>query len=303
MDEFLSRFSPDQMLDTVIGWLPGLVAAVLVMVLFYAAFRLTRPPLLRIFQRTGMHEAVVDLFVNKVYRAAVFTIGLVMAADQLGINVGAALAGIGVVGVAMGFAAQDTLANVIAGFMIFLDKPFQLNQWITVGEHYGKVNTITLRSTRIQTNRNTYVVIPNRMIIDTTLVNHSHHGATRVDVPVGIAYKENIPQARSVILAAVRQVPGVSASPAPDVVVTELAASGVNLDVRVWIDDAAAERPVHFRVMEAVKLALDQAGIEIPFPHLQLFIEQVEDRVWQKAVGMFGSPEAAARTLPPSSAS
>jgi len=217
-------------------------------------------------------------------------LGLAMAADQVGINIGAALAGIGVAGVAVGFSAQDSLANVIAGFLILLDKPFQLNQWITVGDHYGKGNNITLRSTRIQTVRNTYVVIPNKTIIDTILVNHSHHGATRVDVPIGIAYKENIPRARSVILHAVRGVHGIAAAPEPDVIVTELAASGVNLSVRVWIENAAAERGTYVRVMETCKLALDEAGIEIPYHHLQLFIEKVEDRVWQKALGLLGPP-------------
>jgi small-conductance mechanosensitive channel len=141
-----------------------------------------------------------------------------------------------------------------------------------------------MRTTRIRTRRNTYVVIPNKMIIDTVLENHSKHGVTRVDVPIGIAYKENIPKAREVLLQAVVSIAGITKEPKPDVVVTELGGSSVNLNVRVWIDEADDEQPVFFRVMEASKLALDAAGIEIPYPHLQLFVENVEDRVWKSAL-------------------
>jgi small conductance mechanosensitive channel len=224
------------------------------------------------------------MLVDRVYRVAILVFSLVMAADQIGINVGAALAGIGVVGLAIGFAAQDTLANVIAGFLVFIDKPFEVGDWITVADKYGAVNDITMRSTRIRTNRNTYVVIPNKTIIDTVLINHSKHGETRIDVPIGIAYKENIPRAREVVLSAVRRVDGIILKPAPDLVVTELAASSINMNVRVWIDDPSLEQPVYFRVLEASTLALDAAGIQIPYPHLQLFLEDVDARVWQQAV-------------------
>ena len=217
-----------------------------------------------------------------IYRWVVFVFGLVMAADQLGINVAAALAGIGVVGIAVGFAAQDTLANTIAGFVIFLDKPFEVGEWVTVAGEYGRVSNITMRSTRIRTNNNTYVVIPNRKIIDEILVNHSKHGDTRIVVPVGIAYQEDVAAARDVLLDAVAKLDGVLRDPAPDVVTVELGPSSVHLHVRVWIRDAALEQPVFFRALEASKRALDAAGMQIPFPRFQLSVEKVEDRVWER---------------------
>ena len=145
------------------------------------------------------------------------------------------------------------------------------------------MQTITLRTTRIRTNQNTYVVIPNKNIIDEVLVNHSKHGETRIDVPVGIAYKEDIDAARTVLLEAVAKLDDVAADPAPAIAVTALGSSSVDLEVRVWIHDAGREKPTYVAVMEASKKALDAAGIEIPYPHLQLFVEQVEDRVWQRA--------------------
>ncbi len=269
---------------------PAVAAAIILLVGFWIVFRSTRGSLRRVLERAGLHPTLVHMLVDQVYRLTITVFALVMAADQVGVNVGAALAGIGVVGLAIGFAAQDTLANIFAGFLIFIDKPFEVGDWVTVGDNYGSVRDITMRSTRIRTNRNTYVVIPNRTIIDTVLVNHSKHGATRIDVPIGIAYKESIVQARAVVLAAVGAVEGIIAEPAPDLVVTELGASSVNLDVRVWIDDAARERPVYHRVMEASKLALDAAGIEIPYHHLQLFLENVDERVWTQAARLAGLP-------------
>ncbi|HTK55371.1 MAG TPA: mechanosensitive ion channel domain-containing protein [Gemmatimonadales bacterium] len=137
----------------------------------------------------------------------------VMAASQLGINVGAALAGIGVVGIAMGFAAQETIANMIAGFLIFWDRPFKVGDFITTEEQYGEVREITMRTTRIRTMENTYVVIPNKQIIGDMLVNHSLYGEVRVNVPVGIAYREKIAEARRVLLPAARGVAGVLGDP------------------------------------------------------------------------------------------
>jgi small-conductance mechanosensitive channel len=212
-----------------------------------------------------------------------------MAADQLGVNVGAALAGLGVAGIAVGFAAQDSIANVISGIMIFWDKPFVVGDWITVEGEYGKVSDITLRTTRIRTPQNTWVVIPNKRIIDAVLDNHSKQGELRLDLAVGIAYKEHIPAARKVILEAVTGIETVLASPPPDVVVESLGNSSVNLLVRVWIENADDERRTQFAVIEASKLALDAAGIQIPYPHLQLFVDEIKPPVWKDAARLLGA--------------
>ena len=198
-----AQFEPQAIIDAIIHLIPDLLAAMVVLAAFYVAFRLSRRPLKMVFERAGMHAKLVELLVDSIYRYGLLAVALVMAASQLGINVGAAIAGLGVAGIAVGFAAQDSLANVISGIIVFLDKPFIVGDWITVEDEYGTVTNITLRSTRIRTPRNSYVVIPNKKIIDTVLENHSKHGRLRVDVPVGIAYKEDIATAREVLLEAV----------------------------------------------------------------------------------------------------
>jgi small conductance mechanosensitive channel len=278
-----AQFEPQVLLTTLLDLIPDVLAALVVLAALYVVFRLSRQPLRMVFRRAGMHDKLVELLVDSIYRYALLAVALVMAASQLGINVGAAIAGLGVAGIAVGFAAQDSLANVISGIIIFLDKPFIVGDWITVEDEYGKVTNITLRSTRIRTPRNSYVVIPNKRIIDTVLENHSKHGRLRVDVPVGIAYKEDIGDARRVILEAVSNLDGVLDDPASEVVVQSLGNSSVDLKVQVWIGSADRRRQTHFSVVEATKRALDEAGIEIPFPHLQLFLDTVDDRVWKGA--------------------
>lgn len=269
-----------------VAFLPQAVTAVLVLFAFFVFYRVTRKPMRAVLARAGLHDALIRLIVQSLYRYALLIVAVVMAADQLGINVAAALAGLGIAGVAIGFAAQDSVANVISGILIFLDKPFVVGDWIDVEGQSGSVAEITLRSTRIRTPRNSYVVIPNKTIVNAVLENFSKHGEFRIDVPIGIAYKEDIRGARRVLLDAIRGMEHVRSEPEPEVVVVGLGDSSVNLMVRVWIDDGSLLQSTSAVVVERSKLALDAAGIQIPFPHLQLFVEDVRERVWKGAASI-----------------
>jgi len=262
---------------TLVEWLPQFFVGIVILLAFLVGSKIVRRPFVAALKRSGVAEALIHLLVDKLFHYAMVVIGLVMALGQMGVNVSAALAGVGIAGIAIGFAAQDTLTNVIAGITIFIDKPFKVGDWITTGDVYGKVSEITLRTTRIRTNRNTWVVIPNHTLIDSTLENHSKRGGMRVDVPVGIAYKEDIDRAREVLLEAVRDIPEQWRDLEPEVAVVALGNSSVDLQVRVWIENPGRLRPVEAMIVERSKKALDAAGIEIPFPHLQLFLEDVRD--------------------------
>lgn len=293
MDFVLEYLDLTDLITRMVTFGPRLVVALLVMLGFWLLFRITRRPLRVTLVHTGVHAKLVDLLIDNVYRYALMVFGLVMALSQLGIDVGAAVAGLGVAGLAVGLAAQDTLANTIAGLTIFWDKPFVVGDWVTVAGEYGMAQDITLRSTRIRTPRNTYVVIPNKRVIDEVLENDSKHGEMRIDVPIGIAYKEDTHAAREALLKAVAGVPGVLRDPAPSVVVEACADSSVNLLLRVWLAEAGDRQASHFAVMEVAKRALDAAGIQIPFPHLQLFWDDVEERVIDRLQPLTGGRGAA----------
>lgn len=279
--ESLPSIDIDALVDKLLGVVPDVAAAVVVLVAFALVYRVTRRPLELGFQKAALHEKLVELLVRKIYKYAMTIVAVVMAASQVGVNVGAAVAGLGVVGVAVGFASQDSLANLISGIIIFLDRPFIVGDLITVEGQFGRVTNITLRSTRLKTPVNSYVVIPNQKIIDAVLENHSKHGRLRVDVPVGIAYKERVDEARQVLLTAVGKTDIVLTEPEPSVVVEELGSSSVNLSVRAWISSADQRLETSFVLLERCKAALDEAGIEIPFPHLQLHVDAVSQEVME----------------------
>jgi len=293
MDTLTKYLDFEQLATTAVSYLPRLAVALIIMFTFWLFYRISRRPLRAALHHSGLHDKLVGMLVDGIFRYTVIAFGIVMALSQLGVNVGAAIAGLGVAGIAVGLAAQDSLANTIAGFTIFWDRPFSVGDFVTVAGEYGKVQDITLRSTRIRTPRNSYVVIPNKRIIDEVLENDSKHGELRVDVPIGIAYKEDTQAARKVLLKAVAHLENVLEDPAAEVVVEACADSSVNLLVRVWVNQASTRQSVNFEVIEASKRALDAAGIEIPFPHLQLFWDDVENRVVDKLSPLAGSGPAA----------
>src|SRR5262245_61983701 len=218
MKPIWDRLNVEQLLTELVAWLPRMLSAIAVFVAFWVILRVTRPAVGRILPRAGFDHALADLLLN-VYRFTLFTFGVIMAVNQLGINVGAALAGLGVVGLTIGFAAKDTLSNIMAGFLIFWDKPFHTDDWVTLGDNYGKVIEITMRTTRFRTWNNTMVIIPNETVIIQVLVNHSANGPARVDVPVTVGTKCDIPAAREAIIQAVGSVEGVMHDPPPAVAV------------------------------------------------------------------------------------
>ena len=154
------------LINTVAGFMPKVIAGLAIFLAFRYLYKITRKPLFHVFEKIDLEKPIITLFVDNIYKYTLFIFGGVMALGQMGIDVGAVLAGLGVAGIAIGFAAQDSISNIISGFIIFLDKPFKVGDWVSVADHYGKVWEVTMRSTRIQTENHTYVVIPNKTILD-----------------------------------------------------------------------------------------------------------------------------------------
>jgi len=202
----------------------------------------------------------------KLSKFIILAFGLIMAAGQLGFQIASVLAGLGIVGLAVGLAAQDTLANLVAGITILWDRPFRIGDNVTVAGTFGSVQAIGLRTTRILTNDRIDAILPTKTIINEKILNHTRTPQLRVGIPVGIGYGEDLERAREVLVAAVAGHPQVLADPPPKVVVKELGDSAVVVEVRVWLRDPHAESEVRLDLLERAKLALDKAGIEIPFP-------------------------------------
>jgi small conductance mechanosensitive channel len=261
----------EKMVERLIAWLPSLFAALVVLFLFWILQRVLDGVLRRLMGRTRADPAAQEI-AGRLMRYVVLGFGVVTAAAQLGFNVGSLLAGLGILGLALGLAAQDSLANLVAGLTILWDRPFRIGDNVTVSGTFGKVQEIGLRTTRIRTVDQLDAMLPNKEIINQKIVNHTLSPMMRLDIPLGIAYKEDSREARKVLLAAVAGNELLLEKPEPEVVVVALADSSVNLELRVWLRDPYKERQATVEMIERAKIALDEAGIEIPFPQRTLHL-------------------------------
>jgi small conductance mechanosensitive channel len=258
-----------RLLDRTVDFLPSLLAAFLVMTGFYLLYRVAAKLLHGLLRRTHADPAVQEIGL-RLTKFVILAFGFVMAASQMGFEVGSVLAGLGIAGLAVGLAAQDSLANLVGGLTILWDRPFHIGDNVTIAGTFGRVQAIGLRATTILTVRREEAIIPNKQVINELILNHTRNGQLRLGIPVGIAYGEDTRRAREVLLAAVAEHSKILPDPAPKVVVTALADSAVNLELRVFLRHAHDEREAFFELLELVKIALDEAGIEIPFPQRTL---------------------------------
>lgn len=259
----------EEMLSALVRWLPSLLAAALILVVFFFLYRLASGVLDRLMARTRADPAVRGI-ANRLTKYTLLVLALMMAASQLGIQVGSLLAGVGIIGLALGLAAQDSLANLVAGLTILWDRPFRIGDNVTIAGTFGEVQEIGLRTTRIRTVEQLDTILPNKEIINATITNHTMNPMMRLGIPIGIAYKEDTREARRVLLDAVTGHDLILESPKPAVVVKGLGDSSVDLELRVWLRDPHTERAATFAMVEIAKIALDEAGIEIPFPQRTL---------------------------------
>ena len=227
---------------------------------------------------TNLDNIVIDLL-NKFSGAIVYATAAVIALDVLGVNVMPFIAGAGVLGVAVGFAAKDTLSNLIAGILLIIDRPFEIGDRIEVwsvptgSASWGDVIDIGLRATRIKTTDNIVVIIPNNEIMTRDIVNYTSISTSiRVRINIGIAYDADLPKAKKLIIEAAQSADWILANPAPKVVVRNFGESSVDLQARVWIKDARRRMDTIDYITDKVKTLFDRNGIEIPFPKRDITI-------------------------------
>jgi small conductance mechanosensitive channel len=255
---------------TVNNLLPG----VLVGLGFWVLYRVLKSILTQGFGRSSRIDAGVEQLILRALRMVLASFGAITVLGQLGINVTALVAGLGIAGIAIGFAARDTLENLIAGVTLLLDRPLRVGDFVELQDTYGSVEEITLRTTRIRTLENQMAILPNAQVITGKILNHSMLGVLRTAVPFGIGYGESPAQARELVLALTAGDARLHPDFPPQVVVTDLADSAVTLELRLFLKDARAEPAVQADFREAILKTLQEAGVEIPFPHLQVHLDE-----------------------------
>jgi small conductance mechanosensitive channel len=274
MEEIFVRLGLDKQSALGVLWsfVPNVISAFVVVLLVIIFYLITARIFEAALRKTTMQVSLVKITVRSLYRGLVIIVGLILVLGQLGINVTAAIAGVGVLGLAVGFAAQQTLANIFSGFGIFVDKLYAAGDWVKVADNYGEVVSISLRTTKIRTLDNTFISVPNSLVTSSPVTNYSEEGLLRITARVSIGHKESVDKARAALLKTVSEIKGVKKKPVPMVVVDKLGESSVELLVRIWVDEPGFEQKYYFLLTEACKQALDKAKISIPFPQRDIHI-------------------------------
>ena len=238
----------------------------------------------RVMSRTGtaLDETALPM-VNRFIRFLVVAIGVLLALPQLGVTIAPLLGGAGVMGLALSFAAKDTLSNLIAGVLLIMDRPFQVGDRIELWNApretgtWGDVIEIGLRATKIRNPDNLVVVVPNNEIMQRDIINYTMSGEDiRLRIPFSVAYESDIERAKVLLIQAALEVKGVKPDPAPIVIVRGFGPSEVNLQLRVWIEEARNRRRIADEITGIAVDAFAREGVEIPYPKRELYIKQGE---------------------------
>ena len=275
VSELLTTIDVQKITTLIIGYIPNLMGALLLFLLFWLANKIIQKTMDTTLSRMKIERQAVNLLLRGA-RTGIYIFAFLSISDQLQINIKSLLAGVGVMGLALSFAAKDTVGNLISGIVIIIDRPFKEGDWIVIGDMHATVTQIRLRTTVLTTFDNETVVVPNQQMSQERIINYTMTPRIRVKVTIGIAYKENIDAARAILLALPKNDDRILADPSPIVIVTGLDASSVNLQLRFWVENPIEHFSIFWEYTEKSKKALDAAGIEIPFPHLQLFVENTE---------------------------
>jgi small-conductance mechanosensitive channel len=210
----------------------------------------------------------VIILLVRIARITVIVVAAVILLSHFGVNVTAFVAALGVVGLAFSLAAQDSISDGIAGFLILVDQPFRVGDRIEIENEgtWGDVVEIGLRTTRIRTRDNRMVIVPNSIIGKNQVINYTYPDPRyRVETHVSVAYGSDIEAARSIILEAAREVEGILPDRPVDVLYIEMGESAIIFRLRWWIESYVDTRRMFDRVHTTVHKALEAAGIEIPY--------------------------------------
>lgn len=200
---------------------------------------------------------------------------VVLALYPLGLNLSSLVVAGGLASLAVGLAAQNSLGNLISGIFLLVEQPLRVGDPVTIGDVSGVVTNISLLSTTIRTWDGTLVRIPNNTVFGSQIVNYQRTRARRVEFVVGIHYSSSISDAIDALMRLMESHPYCLVNPKPEVFVEEYADSSVNLRVRCWAPPQAWFQ-TKVELLTKLKDTLESAGIEIPYPQLDLHIRSAE---------------------------
>jgi small-conductance mechanosensitive channel len=252
-----------------IAMLPNLAVAILILIAFFFLAKLIRQGTSKLFGHFSKNSAVVGLF-NTIVYIAIVAIGLFIALEVLDLSkaVTTLLAGVGIIGLALGFAFQDIAANFISGILIAFRQPFKVGDIIENEGHLGTVTDINLRITTINTFQGLEVLIPNKQLFQNVVTNYTRTQDRRVDLDVGVSYGDDLRKVKKITLEAVSSIDSIDKNREVTLFFKEFGDSSINFSVRFWAK--SPRQPDYLLALSDAIIAIQEAynkhDIMIPFP-------------------------------------
>jgi len=225
------------------------------------------------------------------YGLLVFAFAVILR--ELDVSLGTLIAAGGLFGVAIGFASQTAVSNIISGIFLIFERPFNVGDVIKVNEKFGIVQSIDLLSTKVRMFDNLFWRMPNEQLLKGDIITITKYDIRRIDVATSISYSDNIQTARDALIQTAEDYHLIMGDPEPRVLVNNMGDSGINLTLRCWFykDDYVT---VLTELTHRVKVDLEEAGCTIPFPHRTVYVRNEED--WQKVEQIRESSSESSRT-------
>lgn len=227
-------------------------------------------------QKLLAHKQVdntVISFVSSLVYGLMIIIAFIASISHLGFNTSSLVAIVGAAGLAIGLALQGSLSNFASGILLISFKPFKAGDFVEVSGTAGIVEEIHIFSTQLRTGDNKTVIIPNGSITSGTITNYSKKPTRRIDLIIGVSYDADLAKTRDILTSITSSHELVLKDQDVTIGVSELADNSVNFVVRPWVK-TENYWPVHFELLETIKIELDKAGIEIPYPQLSVHVNQ-----------------------------
>ena len=261
------------LLGSTVKILPGVITALVIIMLTRYAAQFTQK-IAREIGLKALDSKSLRLLLSKTANIGTWVFGIVLACIVAfpGLRLGDIVATLGLGSVAVGFAFQDIFKNFLSGILILIQRPFRIDDQIIIGEYEGTVEQIDIRTTKLRTYGGERVLMPNSEVFTSPIRVRTAYEQRRTDLAVGVDYNTSLPEARNILQTTIERVDGVLNTKTPEIDLVAFGDSSIDFIVRYWTIPRQPEvRQVQTKAILAIKKALDDADIGIPYPIRTLY--------------------------------
>ncbi|PYE33170.1 small conductance mechanosensitive channel [Idiomarina fontislapidosi] len=258
--------------DMLIEYSIKVIVAIIILFVASIATRVIASIMRKGMQKRQVDNAVIS-FLTAIVKSLIFIAALMVALNQVGVETTSFIAILGAAGLAIGLALQGSLSNIASGVLLIMFRPIRSGEYVEAANTAGTVEEINIFQTILKTPDNKVVYLPNSQVIGSAITNYNRESIRRIDLVIGVSYSANLQKTKAVLMDVLKNDERILQEPAPVVTVTALNSSSVDFNVRPWTKTEDVW-PTRWDLLEKIKDRLDEEGIGIPFPQMDVHIQK-----------------------------